>query len=159
MPNITYQILHFIYLLGLIIWVGGLFYAVFVLAPATFGVIKDRRLAGDLVGRNLDIMRKIHNIVIPATFISSAMIYELYKTPTPLNNAHSVLLLLMTLIYLYGIFIVVPNIKKIRAQLHDTGVDAGEKEILQQKFNDFHKTSMNVTMGQLVTGIVVVFLS
>ena len=74
MPNLTYQIIHFVYSMGLTIWVGGLFFAMFVLAPAVFTTIRERKAAGDIIAKNLDIMRNIHMIIVPLTIIASALI-------------------------------------------------------------------------------------
>lgn len=159
MPNLTFQVIHFFYLMGLIIWLGGLIFSIFILAPSVFGTISDRRLAGDVVAKNLDIMRSINLAVVPITFVSSVLIYEMYKMPTFINNVQSLVLLLMVLIFLYGTFVVTPSIKRARAALREPQSDMDEQKKLAARFSNLHRTSLNVATGQLVLGVFVVFFS
>lgn len=159
MPNLTFQVIHFFYLMGLIIWLGGLIFSIFILAPSVFGTISDRRLAGDVVAKNLDIMRSINLAVVPITFVSSVLIYEMYKMPTFINNVQSLILFLMVLIFLYGTFVVTPSIKRARAALREPQSDMDEQKKLAARFSNLHRTSLNVATGQLVLGVFVVFFS
>lgn len=159
MPNLTYQIIHFVYSMGLTIWFGGLFFAMFILAPAVMTTVRDRKLIGDIISRNTDIMRNIHMIAVPLTVIASFLIYEMYKTPTFLANVQNMLVILMGLIFFYGVVVVTPRRKAVRARIHAADTDLEEKEKLEKEFDDLHKTSLNVATGQFVIGIVVIFLS
>ena len=159
MPNLTYQIIHFIYSLGLTLWFGGLFFAMFVLAPAVMTTVRDRKLIGDIISRNTDLMRSINMVVVPLTIIASFLLYEMYKTPTFLAKSQNMLVILMGLIFFYGVWIVTPRRKAVRARIHEEGIDPEEKVKLEKEFDDLHKTSLNVATGQFMIGIVVIFLS
>src|SRR5215469_1935625 len=53
--------LRFLMLLSLVLWIGGLIFFAFVLAPTAFQVLPSTHLAGNLVGRALN---KLHWIAI-----------------------------------------------------------------------------------------------
>ena len=65
----------------------------------------------------------------------------------------------MGVIFFYGVLVVTPRIKSIRSRLHEADTDLEEKGKLEKEFGDLHKTSLNVATGQLMIGIVVIFLS
>ena len=48
--------LRFLMLLSLVVWIGGLIFFAFVLAPTVFAVLPTRQLAGNVVNRSLGIM-------------------------------------------------------------------------------------------------------
>ena len=48
--------LRYLMLLSLVIWIGGLIFFAFVLAPTVFAVLPTRQLAGNVVNRSLGIM-------------------------------------------------------------------------------------------------------
>ena len=43
-------------LLSLVVWIGGLIFFAFVLAPTVFAVLPTRQLAGNVVNRSLGIL-------------------------------------------------------------------------------------------------------
>ena len=45
--------LRFLMLLSLVVWIGGLIFFAFVLAPTAFSVLPTSHLAGNVVGRAL----------------------------------------------------------------------------------------------------------
>jgi len=52
--------LRYLMLLSLVVWIGGLIFFAFVLAPTAFQVLPNTHLAGNMVGRALS---KLHWIV------------------------------------------------------------------------------------------------
>ena len=50
--------LRFLMLLSLVVWLGGVIFLAFVLAPTAFspGLLPTRHLAGSIVGRSLDLL-------------------------------------------------------------------------------------------------------
>ena len=47
---------RFLMLLSLVVWIGGLIFFAFVLAPTVFAVLPTRQLAGNVVNRSLGIL-------------------------------------------------------------------------------------------------------
>ena len=62
-------------LLSLVVWIGGLIFFAFVLAPTAFQVLPNTHLAGNLVGRSLN---KLHWIAIFSglVFLIASLLYS-----------------------------------------------------------------------------------
>ena len=65
--------LRFLMLLSLIVWMGGLIFFSFVVAPTVFSVLPARHLAGSVVSRSLSALHWI-GIVSGIVFLVSSMI-------------------------------------------------------------------------------------
>src|SRR5580693_8505779 len=72
-PNVTgsynspvMSFLRFLMVLSLVVWIGGLIFFAFVLAPTAFQVLPNTHLAGNVVGRALG---KLHWIAIIAGIV------------------------------------------------------------------------------------------
>ena len=95
--------LRFLMLLSLVVWLGGLIFFAFVLAPTAFspGLLPTRHMAGSIVGRSLDLLHYIA-IVSGITFLIASMLYSRMAlgNARPLAPRHVliVLMLLLTVI-------------------------------------------------------------
>jgi Domain of unknown function (DUF4149) len=67
--------LRFLMLLSLIVWIGGLLFFAFVVAPAAFAVLPTRHLAGNLVGRTLEVLHWA-GIFSGLIFLASSLLYS-----------------------------------------------------------------------------------
>src|SRR5579872_6360734 len=67
--------LRFLMVLSLVVWIGGLIFSAFVLAPTAFQVLPNTHLAGNVVGRTLG---KLHWIAIISgvVFLISSLLYS-----------------------------------------------------------------------------------
>src|SRR5271163_3347971 len=97
------SVLRFLMLLSLVVWIGGLIFFAFVLAPTVFspGLLPTRHMAGSIVGRSLDLL---HYMAIASgiIFLIVSMLYSRMTVGNarPLAARHLliVLMLLLTLI-------------------------------------------------------------
>ncbi len=73
--------LRFLMLLSLIVWIGGLIFFAFVLAPTAFTVLPTTHLAGNVVGRALG---KLHWIAIFSgiVYLISSLLYSRFTDGT-----------------------------------------------------------------------------
>ncbi len=69
------SILRFLMLISLVVWIGGLIFFAFVLAPTAFTVLPSTHLAGNVVGRALG---KLHWIAIFSgiVFLITSLLYN-----------------------------------------------------------------------------------
>src|SRR5450759_5971334 len=69
--------LRFLMLLSLVVWLGGLIFFAFVLAPTAFspGLLPTRHMAGSIVGRSLDGLHYMA-IVSGIVFLITSMLYS-----------------------------------------------------------------------------------
>jgi uncharacterized membrane protein len=146
-------------LLSLIVWIGGLIFFAFVLAPTAFapGVLPSTHVAGNLIGRALG---KLHWIAIISgvVFLGSSMLYNRLLDGTPhvfaLRNALIFLMLALTLV---SQFWIIPRMDTLRAQIADfASVPVDNPARIQ--FDALHAWSTRVESAVLLLGLVVVYV-
>ena len=88
--------LRFLMLLSLAVWLGGLIFFAFVLAPTAFspGLLPTRHMAGSIVGRSLD---RLHYMAIVSgiIFLIASMLYETKPYDTGILAAVAAILLMV----------------------------------------------------------------
>jgi uncharacterized membrane protein len=111
--------LRFLMLLSLVVWLGGLIFFAFVLAPTVFspGLLPTRHLAGSIVGRSLDLL---HYIAIASgiVFLIASMLYSRMATGNarPLAARH-LLIVVMLLLTVISQFAISPKMHALRAEV------------------------------------------
>src|SRR5690242_18906096 len=92
--------------LSLVVWIGGIVFFAFVLAPTVFGVLPTRELAGNVVTRALASLHWI-GIVSAAVFLLSSIVLSQKKfarsRPFSFVNVLVLLMLALTLISQFAI--------------------------------------------------------
>ncbi|MGA2647182.1 MAG: DUF4149 domain-containing protein [Candidatus Sulfotelmatobacter sp.] len=145
-------------LLSLVVWIGGLLFFAFVLAPTAFSVLPTSHLAGNVVGRALG---KLHWIAIISgiIFLASSLLYSRFTNGTAhLFAARHVLLCLMLVLTLVSQFGIIPRMDALRASLGDVrSVPIDNPERVQ--FDALHVWSTRVEGAVLLLGLVVVYLT
>ena len=107
--------LKFLMLLALIVWIGGIIFFAFVLAPTLFGVLPTTKLAGDVVNATLT---KLHwmGLVSGVVFLICSLLYNWQKhvqlRPLALSHIFIVLMLAFTMISQFG---VTPRMRELRS--------------------------------------------
>ncbi len=111
--------LRYLMLLSLVVWIGGLIFFAFVLAPTAFQVLPNTHLAGNLVGRALG---KLHwiGIISGLVFLASSLLYNRFTDGTPHVFAmRHVLICLMLALALISQFWIIPRMDTLRASVGD----------------------------------------
>src|SRR6267378_2428368 len=150
--------LRYLMLLSLIVWIGGLIFFAFVLAPTAFHVLPSTQLAGNVVGR---VLGKLHWIAIISgvVFLASSMLYSRLLDGTPhLFAMRHVLLCLMLALTLLSQFWIIPRMDTLRAQVGDFASVTLEDPARVQ-FEALHVWSTRVEGAALLLGLVVVYLT
>lgn len=148
-------------LLSLIIWIGGLIFFAFVLAPTAFtipAVLPNTHLAGNLVGRALS---KLHWIAIISGIvylISSLMYSRLTDGTAHVFAGRYVLICLMLALTLISQFSMMPRMDTLRAQVSDFQSVPLDNPARAQ-FDVLHVWSTRAEGAVLVLGLVVVYLT
>ena len=150
--------LRFLMLLSLVVWIGGLIFFAFVLAPTAFTVLPSTHLAGNVVGRALG---KLHWIAIVAgiVFLISSLFYSRMTD----GSAHvfalrHVLICLMLALTLFSQFWIIPRMDTLRAQVGDFAAVPLTNPARVQ-FDALHVWSTRVESAVLLLGLVVVYLT
>jgi uncharacterized membrane protein len=152
--------LRYLMLLSLVVWIGGLIFFAFVLAPTAFNipeVLPNTHLAGNVVGRALG---KLHWIAIVSgiIFLASSLIYSRLAEGTPQVFAmRHVLIGLMLALTLFSQFWIIPRMDTLRAQVSDMASAAIDNPIRVQ-FDALHVWSTRVEGAVLLLGLIEIYL-
>jgi uncharacterized membrane protein len=149
--------LRYLMLLSLVVWIGGLIFFAFVLAPTAFQVLPNTHLAGNLVGRALG---KLHWIAIISglVFLASSLLYDRLIDGTPhIFATRHVLICLMLALTLISQFWIIPRMDNLRASVGDFASVALDNPARVQ-FDALHVWSARVEGGVLLLGLVAVYL-
>ena len=152
--------LRFFMLLSLVVWLGGLIFFAFVLAPTAFspGLLPTRHLAGSIVGRSLD---RLHYVAIVSgiIFLVTSMLYSRMSSgdARPLAARH-VLIVLMLLLTVISQFAISPKMYAIRAE---AGVidDLPPDNPRRVEFDRLHVWSENFEVAVLLLGLVALYMT
>jgi len=161
--------LRFLMLLALIVWIGGIIFFAFVLAPTLFGVLPTTKLAGDVVNATLG---KLHwmGLVSGAIFLICSSLYNWAKhvqlRPFMLSHVFIVLMLTFTVISQFGI---TPRMRLVRSQLelaqrpdYVPYIPGSTPALIARssaQFNNLHAWSTRFEGGVLFLGLGVVILT
>jgi uncharacterized membrane protein len=150
--------LRFLMLLSLVVWIGGLIFFAFVLAPTAFQVLPNTHLAGNVVGRALS---KLHWIAIISgiVFLLTSLLYGYITQGTAHVFAlRHVLICLMLALTLLSQFWIIPRMDTLRASVGDFATVPLTNPARVQ-FDALHVWSTRVEGAVLLFGLVAVFLT
>jgi uncharacterized membrane protein len=150
--------LRFLMLLSLVVWIGGLIFFAFVLAPTAFQVLPNTHLAGNVVGRALG---KLHWIAIIAgvVFLITSLLYSYLTQGTAhIFAMRHILICLMLALTLFSQFWIIPRMDTLRASVGDfANVPLNSAQRVQ--FDALHVWSTRVESAVLLLGLVAVYLT
>ena len=150
--------LRYLMVLSLVVWLGGLIFFAFAVAPAAFAVLPTRHLAGNIVARTIAILHWM-GIVSGLLFLASSLLYSQFTRGTPhtfaARNIVIVLMLALTLISQFGI---IPRMDTLRASIGEIDSVPLDNPARMQ-FDALHVWSTRVEAGVLLLGLVVVYLT
>ena len=156
--NPAMSFLRYLMLLSLVVWIGGLIFFAFVLAPTAFQVLPNTHLAGNVVGRALG---KLHWIAIVSgiVFLLSSLLHSRLTGGTAHVFAlRHILMFLMLALTLFSQFWIIPRMDTLRAQVGDfAAVPLSDPARVQ--FDALHVWSTRVESAVLLLGLVVVYLA
>jgi uncharacterized membrane protein len=152
--------LRFLMLLSLVVWIGGLMFFAFVLAPTVFapGVLPNTHLAGNIVGRALG---KLHwiAIVCGVVFLISSLFYSsVTQGSARVFAARNLLVVIMLLLTMISQFGIIPRMDTLRAQVSDFSAVPADNPA-RVEFDALHVWSTRVESVVLLLGLVVVYLT
>ena len=154
------SLLRFFMLLSLVVWLGGVIFLAFVLAPTAFspGLLPTRHMAGSIVGRSLDLLHYIA-IVSGIVFLIASMLYSRMATGTVRPRAaRHLLIVLMLMLTVISQFAISPKLHAIRAEV---GVidNAPVDSPLRMEFNRLHVWSEKFEEAVLLLGLMALYMT
>jgi uncharacterized membrane protein len=152
------QVLRFFMLLSLVVWIGGIIFFAFVVAPTVFGVLPTHELAGKVVNRSLGLLHWI-GIISGLVFLASSLLHSRlghgFVHPFAARN---VLIALMIVFTCMSLFVVTPKMDALR---QDMGVidNVSSSDDRRVQFNELHQWSTRLEGGVLLMGLVTLYLT
>jgi uncharacterized membrane protein len=152
--------LRFLMMLALVVWLGGLIFFAFVVAPTVFspGLLPSRHLAGEIVSRSLAALHWM-GIVSGIVFLIKSAIYNRITVGSArLLAGRHLLIALMLLLTIISQFAISPKMHALRAQ---AGVidNVPPDSPLRIEFNRLHLWSEKFDQGVFVLGFAALFLT
>jgi uncharacterized membrane protein len=151
------SLLRFLMVLSVVVWIGGLIFFAFVLAPTAFQLLPNTHLAGNVVGRALN---KLHWIAIISgiLFLISSLLYSYLAAGTAhVFTMRHILICLMLALTLFSQFLIIPRMDTLRAHVGDfASVPLTDPSRVQ--FDALHVWSTRLEGAVLLLGLAVVYL-
>lgn len=152
------SVLRFLMFFSLIVWLGGLIFFAFVLAPIVFSVLPTRDLAGSVVSASLT---KMHWMALGSgvIFLISSMWHTRLATGVadPFAARH-ILVAIMLLLTLISQFAITPRMAALRASM-GTIDERGVSDPARIQFNVLHAWSTRLEGGVMLLAVLVVYLT
>lgn len=147
-------------MLALVVWLGGLIFFAFVVAPTVFspGLLPTRHLAGEIVGRSLGALHWM-GIISGIVFLIAAAIYNrMTEGHTRLLAGRHLLIVAMLLLTMISQFAITPKMIALREQavvIDNLPVDSP----VRMEFNRLHVWSEKFEEGIFFLGLGALFLT
>jgi hypothetical protein len=151
--------LRYLYVLALVLWLGGTATAGFVVAPTTFGVLEawdpktGRVLAGQVFGA---VLARVHLIAYAAGLVMFVVLtIQRVLGPRPKSYGIRVgLLALMLALAVYSGMIVAPQIDELQAEVQGPMNQLSTDDPRRLSFDRLHSVSTTLVTMTLVGGLV-----
>jgi uncharacterized membrane protein len=158
LPEELMSILRFFMWLSLVVWIGGIIFFAFVVAPTVFRVLPTHQLAGNVVSRSLAMLHGI-GITCGVVFLAASMINSAVVTgsaqPFAARHVLVCLMILLTLVSMFAVGARMEALKKDMVTIDDVPQD-DERRV---EFNQLHVWSTRLEGTVLLMGLAVIFLA
>jgi len=152
-------LLRFLRLLAMVVWVGGLIFFAFVVAPIAFGVLPGTHMAGTVVGGTLRVLHLMGLISGGIFWALTAILFQ--KSPKVLQGRYEIQLLLTAVMLAATAYLqynVLPSMEQDRIAAGGD-IDASPKTSTPHlHFERLHKRSEQVEGAILFCGLGVLLL-
>ena len=150
--------LRFVMLLSLVVWVGGIIFFAFGVAPTVFKVLPTRHLAGAVVTRSLGILHWM-GIVSGIVFLVTSMAYTYWSrgVAEPFAPRH-LLIYAMLILTLISQFAISPQMVALRTQMLVID-DVPATDARRVQFNALHVWSTRLESAVLLMGLAALYLT
>jgi hypothetical protein len=151
------SLVRFLMMLALVVWLGGIIFFAFVLAPTVFAVLPTRNLAGMVVNRSLSLLHWMGLFSGLMYLVCSAILSRAHGGPPQPLLRHALVALMIVLV-LVSQFGITARMNELRAGM---GVidSVAPNDSRRVAFNRLHGWSTAAEGSILVLGLAVLFLT
>ena len=152
------SLLRFFMLLSLVVWVGGIIFFAFVVAPALFTILPTPHLAGLVVTRSLKALHWM-GLVAGVLYLLSSLAYARLTSasvqPLAPRNVLVYLMLALTAVLQFSI---IPRMDALRLSVGQIDAVAPDNPVRLQ-FNALHVWSTRLEGAVLLLGLALIYLT
>jgi len=151
---------RFLMLLSLVVWVGGIAFFAFILAPTVFhpGILPSRQLAGAVVSRSLGILHWMGLACGSVFLVTSVIDSQVVNGAPTLFSARNLLVGAMILLTLISMFAISTRMLDLRNQMAFID-NVPHEDARRVEFNRLHVWSTRLESTVLLLGLAVIFLT
>lgn len=150
--------LRYLMLLSLVVWVGGLIFFAFVLAPAAFATLPTRHLAGNVVGRSINALHWMA-IVSGLVYLFTSLLYSrMTNGAVHPFAARNILVILMLALTMVSQFAIIPRMDTLRTSIGEIDSVPPDNPA-RMEFDGLHIWSTRIEGGVLLLGLVLTYLT
>jgi uncharacterized membrane protein len=152
--------LRFLMLLALVVWIGGLIFFAFVVAPTAFspGLLPTRHLAGEIVGRSLTALHWMGIVSGMVFLITSAIYNRITAGNARLLAGRHLLIVLMLLLTVISQFAITPRMHALRAEAGVIDSVAPNSQV-RVEFDRLHVCSENFEKAVFLLGLAALLMT
>jgi hypothetical protein len=155
------RFLRYLYVLALVVWLGGMTIAGLVVAPVTFGVLEawnpstGRVLAGDVFGAVLARLSIIGYVAGSMMFVVLTVMRLLGPRPRAYGIRVALIFAMLALTF-YADRIAAPRIDELQSQVSGPMNQLPAADARRVEFDRLHGLSTSLTMAAMLAGLVLV---
>jgi len=154
------SLVRFLMLLSLVVWIGGIIFFAFVVAPTVFkpGILPSHQLAGNVVNRSLSLLHAIAivcGIVFAAMSMINSSVVNGSAQPFAFRNVLVYLMIILTLTSMFGVGAKMQELRQQMVNIDEVPQDDSRRV----EFNRLHLWSTRLEGTVLLLGLAVVFLT
>ena len=150
------RFLRYLYILALVIWLGGIVVAGAIVAPSVFGVLQEwnpvegRVLAGRVFGEVLSRLHWLAYAMGTVMFVALTLHRLLGARPEKYGIRASILVT-MLLVTAYSGFIVTPRVAALQGEVNGPFAALADDDPRKVEFNGLHRLA-NILLGAAAVG-------
>ena len=154
------SVIRFFLLLSLVIWIGGLIFFAFVLAPTVFNpaVLPTRQLAGNVVNRSLGILHGMAiccGVVFAITSMIDSRVVNGVAEPFAARHLLIYLMIVLTLVSVFGVGAKMQVLRQQMVMIDEVP----HNDPRRVEFNRLHVWSTRIEGTVLVLGLALLYLT
>jgi uncharacterized membrane protein len=152
--------IRFLMLLSLVIWIGGIIFFAFVIAPTVFNpaILPTRQLAGNVVNRSLGILHWIGiscGVIFAVTSMIDSRVVSGAAEPFALRHLLIYLMIVLTLVSMFAVGAKMQVLRQQMVMIDEVPHDDPRRV----EFNRLHVWSTRIEGTVLLLGLAVIFLT
>jgi hypothetical protein len=152
--------IRYLMLLSLVVWIGGIIFFAFVVAPTVFkpGILPSHQLAGNVVNRSLSMLHGMAigcGIVFAVTSMINSAVVNGSAQPFALRNLLIYAMIALTLVSMFGVGARMQVLRQQMVMIDEVPQDDARRV----EFNWLHIWSTRLEGGVLILGLALLYLT